>query len=121
MIDQHDSGRLRRIDLIGTDVTTGVWRLEFAAGVMQSRRGAFDVAVHGPAFEVHVHGNPGPLVADGECRAVLEMIAEHGYGAGVVVIFHGVLDEVTEAVSRSGRLTAALIEGRAVRHSWGAP
>lgn len=120
MIDQHDS-KLRRIDLIGTDVATGVSRLELAAGITEWRRGAFDPAAHGPAFEAHVHGNPGPLLANEECRAALEAIAEHGYGAGVIVIFHGVLDEVTEAVSRSGRLTAALIEGRAIRHSRTAP
>ncbi len=71
---------------------------------------------HPPAVEAHVFGPPATLVDDMLCREHLEHLARHGWRAGVTVYWHGDLDLITEAFSRSARLTAELMSGHAFRY-----
>jgi hypothetical protein len=104
--------RLNRIDLDGGDPITAIARAEYVAG-----RLARGTAGDGPAFEVHVHGNPEQIMRYPEVREVFEQVAERGRDAGVVLFFHGFIDQVSEALSMHSRvLVAAIAAGGAVRH-----
>lgn len=70
----------------------------------------------GPAFEVHIRSGLHEIMADVTCRLTLRHIVAFGESARVVVQLHEPLDEVTEALSHSGFLSAELIAGRALRH-----
>jgi hypothetical protein len=104
--------RLNRIDLDGADAITATGRAEYIAGRLD--RGSEG---DGPAFEVHVYGNPAVIMRHPAIREVLERIATEGQWAGVVLFFHAPLDMVTEALSaHSLTLTAAVAAGGPVRH-----
>lgn len=99
-----------RIDITGGHPVSALARLAYAA-----ERGHGHA--EGPAYEVHVHGDIAALVADPECRAALEYIVQHAPTTGIVVFFHGVLVEITSAVSLHSRtLAAALMAGIRVRY-----
>lgn len=70
----------------------------------------------GAPFEVHVYGDPAVLVNDSRCVEHLEIYAGYGGRVGVVVLWHAPIDKVSAALAaHSGKLAAALMEGRAFR------
>jgi hypothetical protein len=115
------------ITVDGANVAAALGRLEYAGSLIERRRQELDDAAGddkiaramakyvGPPFRVHVI-NPAGLLDDDEARAALEHIARHGERTGVIGLLHGPLDEVTEALSASRALTAALMSGKGYRH-----
>lgn len=71
----------------------------------------------GPAFELHITSGLADLIADDECRKTLRHIVALGESARVVTWVYEPLEDVSEALSPDGFLSAELMVGRALRHS----
>jgi hypothetical protein len=122
---------INRIDVeaASTGVTgTSSGRLEYAVAKIDARKEDLDeqakadgvppetVRYIGPAFEVHVWGDPLPLVADDECRELLETILRSAKSCGFVVLFHADAEQVCEALAlHSTLLVSALVVGQSLR------
>lgn len=106
------AGKLNRIDLEGADALAGVARAEYVAGRLDRGREG-----DGPAFEVHVHGDPAVILRNVAIRHTLERIAGEGPSVGVALFFHGPIEVIGATLSaRSPILAAAIAAGGAVRH-----
>lgn len=100
-------------------------RLGYVHGLMRRRvlslldRESVDVPAwrQAPAFEVHVTGGLQQLLADPDCALTLRHVADVGEATGVVVFFHEPRDAVARMLLMAqGRLGAAFVAGRSLRH-----
>jgi len=93
-------------------------RLTALAEVRDATTGLLPPAwAQAPAFEVHIRGGIGQIMADVECRMLLRHIVARAEEARVVVFLHEPLEVVSAAITQSGALTAALEAGKVVRHT----
>jgi hypothetical protein len=87
---------LQRIDLDARHPEVALGRLGYVAGLIDRRKVTCWRAEHtGEApFEVHVYGDPQPLLDDGECRAGLQLIVTYAEACNIELVFHRDLRDV---------------------------
>lgn len=110
---------LQRIEVNASEVEVARGRLDYVRGLIARRRQACSGGDQGaePLFEVHVYGDPAPLLNDEACRAVLESVAQHAGACNLAVTFHHDVEEISAALApRSRSLTMAFVAGVHVKH-----